>query len=437
MASVVTLKTKGKPNGRRAVQFRLPDSRPEERGTVRLGKVSQEAAEEFGRCVDELVNAKNAGQQARKKVLDWLSELSDELADRLAQFEVIPARHKAPTAVLKQFLDDYVTKRTDVKGSTAIVYGHTRRCLVEYFEADRPLDEITAGDCDEWRLWLADKQKLADNTVRRRCAIAKQFFRAAVRKRLIPENPFDGMKGCVVRENRQRDYFVTVAEAAAVLDACPDAQWRLLFALSRFGGLRCPSEHLALTWGDVDLPGGKMVVRSPKTEHHEGKGSRVVPIFPELHPYLEAVWDQAEPGTNHVITRYRDATQNLRTTLTKIIKRAGLEPWPKLWQNLRSTRETELCESFPIHVVCNWIGNSQAVAKKHYLQVTDEHFTKATAGDGIALKKALQNSMQGQARWSQIEAEQKNENPGKRELSEVYTAVQVGDEGLEPPTSCV
>jgi hypothetical protein len=34
-------------------------------------------------------------------------------------------------------------------------------------------------------------------------------------------------------------------------------------------------------------------------------------------------------------------------------------------------RETELAESFPMHVVCEWIGNSAAIAAKHYLQVTD------------------------------------------------------------------
>ena len=33
------------------------------------------------------------------------------------------------------------------------------------------------------------------------------------------------------------------------------------------------------------------------------------------------------------------------------IKRAGLTPWPKLFQNLRSTRETELAETFPLHVM--------------------------------------------------------------------------------------
>ena len=31
-----------------------------------------------------------------------------------------------------------------------------------------------------------------------------------------------------------------------VIEACPDGQWRLLFTLARYGGLRCPSEILAL-----------------------------------------------------------------------------------------------------------------------------------------------------------------------------------------------
>ena len=47
----------------------------------------------------------------------------------------------------------------------------------------------------------------------------------------------------------------------------------------------------------------------------------------------------------------------------RIIGRAGLSTWPKLFQNLRSTRETELCEEFPDHVVTKWLGNSTAVAR--------------------------------------------------------------------------
>jgi hypothetical protein len=89
----------------------------------------------------------------------------------------------------------------------------------------------------------------------------------------------------------------------------------------------------------------------------------VIPLFPELRPYLEAAFDLAEPGTEFVIHRYRDANVNPRTRMERIIQKAGLKPWPKLFQNLRSTRETELAESFPIHVVCARIGNSEAIAR--------------------------------------------------------------------------
>ncbi|MFH1739267.1 MAG: DNA N-6-adenine-methyltransferase [bacterium] len=46
-------------------------------------------------------------------------------------------------------------------------------------------------------------------------------------------------------------------------------------------------------------------------------------------------------------------------------------------QKQSSTRETELAEDFPMHVICAWIGNSQPIAQKHYLQITDEQFAKA------------------------------------------------------------
>jgi len=89
----------------------------------------------------------------------------------------------------------------------------------------------------------------------------------------------------------------------------------------------------------------------------------MIPIFPELRPHLEAVFDQAGEGGVHVITRYRKTSANFRRPLTRIIQPAGLEPWPKLFQNLRSSRETKLAEQFPIHVACSWIGNTKAVAQ--------------------------------------------------------------------------
>ena len=195
---------------------------------------------------------------------------------------------------------------------------------------------------------------------------------------MISENPPTLIPGCDrALANRERDHFISREDAEAVLEKCPDAEWRLLFALSRYGGLRCPFEHLCLRWADVDWQRGRIRVHSPKTEHHQGGESRLVPLFPELRPFLQEAWEQAETGADWIITRYRSADKNLRTQLIRIIRRAGLEPWPKLFHNLRATRQTELEESFPSHVVCAWIGDSEKVARKHYLQVTEGHFAKA------------------------------------------------------------
>ena len=48
------------------------------------------------------------------------------------------------------------------------------------------------------------------------------------------------------KPNQEREFFVTLPKAYAVINACPDAEWRLLFALCRVGGFRCPSQIVPL-----------------------------------------------------------------------------------------------------------------------------------------------------------------------------------------------
>jgi hypothetical protein len=65
--------------------------------------------------------------------------------------------------------------------------------------------------------------------------------------------------------------------------------------------------------------------------------------------------------------------------MAAIVRRAGLKPWPKLFHNLRASRQTELAQWFPERVVCEWIGNSQVVAREHYLRVTEADFARASS----------------------------------------------------------
>jgi integrase len=369
------------PGGRRRILFKDINVK---RRTIRLGKTTARLAGEIKIKVEALFAARTGNFSPEPEVIQWVSRIPDSLADKLAKVGLIPKR-AARDARLGMFLDGYIAGRTDVKPRTRICLGQCRNRLLEHFGADKPLTEITAGDAEDWEIWLKG-QGYARTTLGRMVKMAKQYFRFAVKKKLITENPFDDVKpGSMVNEARK--FFVTREMAVKVLEACPNAEWRLLFALSRFGGLRCPSEHFGLLWADVDWDRGRFLVKSPKTEHHEGGADRWVPIFPELRPYLGDAWD---PEAVHVIGKSRDPEKNLRTQMLRIIRKAGLEPWPKVFHNLRASRETELAKEYPIHVVCDWIGNDAMIAKKHYLQVTEDYFERAASG-APAGEKVAQN----------------------------------------------
>ena len=359
----------GKEGSTKRILFYAPDGK---RKTIRLGKCSQRQAEAVCLRVERLAAAKLTGHSPDDETSRWLAEIDEALHGKLAKAGLVVAR---TSVTLDEFINGYIASRADLKDRTRELLEKAGENLVKMFGAGNPLRDFTEGDADSFRQSLLNGG-LAVNTVRRRCGRAKQFFKAAMRQRLILSNPFEGI-ACNVNENRSRFYFVSRDDAEKVLEACPDHEWRVLFALARYGGLRCPSETLNLRWENIDWQNQKMDVPSPKTEHHAGRESRLVPIFPELLPHLELAFDRAEDGAEFVISRYRSQNVNLRTQLHKIIRRAGLEPWGKPWQNLRSTRETELVETFPVHVAAAWLGNTEAVANKHYLQVTGEHFKKA------------------------------------------------------------
>ncbi len=154
--------------------------------------------------------------------------------------------------------------------------------------------------------------------------------------------------------------------------------------------MRVPSEPAALRWSDIDFERGRIDFRAPKTEHHEGKERREIPIFPELLQPLLDVAETADPGEELVLPFLQRVTETaLRKPLKAAIKKAQATPWPKLWNALRATRTTELRERFPSHVVDAWLGHDDNIARKHYAQTLDDHFRRA-AGDHASEWSGLQ-----------------------------------------------
>jgi integrase len=375
MASIVN-----DPNGRRRILFVAPDG---SRKTIRLGKVDRKTAESICRHVEALLAAKIAGQPTPRDTAVWLANIGAVLRDKLAAVGLVEAPKRM---MLGEFLKQYILSRPDVKPATLEVWRQPCRNLTEFFGEDKPLRNITTGDCDQFKAWLMT-QKLAAATVAKRLSFARTFLHVARKHKLIDENPFSEVKIPTANVSlRQR--FIGRDMVQKLLDVA-NPTWRTIIALARFGGLRCPSEVLSLEWRHVDWERGRLTVPSPKTDRFSGKESRTIPLFPELRRYLEEAFELAEPGQTHVVggdhlakasrpTGWKSC--NLRTTFGKLVKRAGLEPWPRLFHNLRSSRETELLEEYPIHVVASWMGHDVRVSLRHYAQTTEEHFERASGG---------------------------------------------------------
>jgi len=415
-------------NGRRRILFVDQDGK---RKTLRLGKCTQRQAEHFCIRFEALLAGRFSGID--DETARWVGALPDDVHAKLAALGLVTPRTEQAAGGLTvgELCEQYITSRDDVGTSTQTVYGLTRRNLVGFFGAAKLIREITLHDADEWRRDLT-RQGLSEATARKRSGVAKQIFRTAVKRRILTENPFAGLKSTAIA-NRAREYFVSREEIEKIITTCPDAEWRLIVSLARYGGLRMPSEMLALKWGDITED--RIVIHSVKTEHFDGKAERVIPLFPELREPLREVFEQAPAGSEYVITR---CNSNLRTQLTRIIHRAGLATWPKLFQNMRASRATELAQVFPAHVVASWLGHSQIIGAKHYLQVRDEDFLRAAkAPEKCAQNPAQYTSVQG-GKEQESTGLDEEQNPVLLPATADYNCLQEKHlrlKGLEPQTA--
>jgi integrase len=266
--------------------------------------------------------------------------------------------------------------------------------LTAHFSADASPQDITGEDAEAFLQALRDRG-LAPATVARR---------------MCPSNPFHGAKVTAALP-REKKHYISPADTERLI-AAADPTWRIIVALARYAGLRCPSEVLSLKWEHVNFETGRMTCPMPKLEHLPGKEYMVLPIFAALRPHLDEAWELAANGEQYVVGGPRGAalrssaagsggwnSASLGGRFRNLIRRAGLIPWPRPFNNLRASCETDLLRVFPIQSVTSWMGHSPAVALAHYAQVRDEDFERA-AGRGaesgaVVVQKAVQSGAAG------------------------------------------
>jgi hypothetical protein len=74
---------------------------------------------------------------------------------------------------------------------------------------------------------------------------------------------------------------------------------------------------------------------------------------------------------------------SLRKVVQRAIEAAGVASWPRLWHNLRGTRQNELLEAgFNRKAVCCWLGNNAETASERGLLARRGVAVDHALGDG-------------------------------------------------------
>jgi integrase len=379
MASLTTAK-EGPRKGHHRVFYKATDG---SRQILYLGAVAKKKAQDILRHVDDLERCTIDGSSPSEATSRWLAEIGDDMRAKLVKHGLARPRQAAPVVTIYALIERFKDrpKWRDKKPSTHLAYEHGFRHILAFFGSHRGVETVTETDAEDMLGYLLEPKPagagLAKASAYRMTDTASMLFRFARRSRLIAANPFDEVKRGVLASEHKA--FIDAATATLVIDAMKDSQWRLLVALARWGGLRVPSEPKLLRWQDIDWERNRFTVHSPKTEHHHGGESRVVPIFPELRPYLVERFEQAYEGDVYVLPMMQTYESTAyRNQLDRTVRKLGLDRWPRIFHNLRSSRQTELRQQYPGYVGCAWLGNSERVADKHYHQVTESHFDCAT-----------------------------------------------------------
>lgn len=290
-------------------------------------------------------------------------------AKKQAEFKTAPGMASIETHhTIKSWREGFMAIRATHDPKTLSLYGHTFDALVDEFGPDRKLRDVTRMHAAEWAGKIHTRKSrrgkadvciglvTAHGYMRR----AKAIFQAAVDNDLIPYNPFDRVK---VPESPSAEWkYVPVDDVEKMIAEAPDADRRLILALTRYAGLR-RGEIERLTTQDIDAGTIRVLARERNGSRVESTKQRfrVVPVSPTLAKHLE----QDLPKTPGLILSIK------KPTLSSWLDRMAPE-YGKPLHTLRKSLETDWTQRFGIADASKMLGNSIPVAMKHYHTVTSE-----------------------------------------------------------------
>lgn len=372
----------------------------DKRTTLRLGLLSEKSAKEISGHIDHLIECRKHGIDMREETKAWLQIADEKLVRKLASYGFCNATNN-PTIVA--YAAAFIERKQLVASTGTITnYRQVEKLLKEFFPIKR-MSEVTTADAKALWTYLLKNQGLAENTARRRFGRVREMFNDALEQDVVLKNVFK-LKSIPVSVGVGDKTYVPESTIQAVIDHLPEdkVEWKLLFAVARFLGIRMPSEIRKMTWDDVNQANGTVLIRAQKT-----KSERLVPIPPEVANLLSKQYAVVPDGTAHVFPNLRHHS-NTATTAAKMVAAAGFKTWGKFWNSLRASCETDMMDKHGLRKACMWVGNSPTIAMKHYSLLRKTEYIDA----GEAPQKSGAKSGAEPSRIVENDGEQKTKNPG-------------------------
>ena len=343
----------------------------------------KDTLEGYKKKLKGLVLAKRLGDIPTQD-MNWIADQDDAMKMRLAKLGVIDSEELMPKKALCPTIQAMCNVIVDLKtnaGSKRKMID-VRNKLVAFFGVEKRLDEVTALDAQRFCFYLTDKEHGCGlephSTARRHNGYCVEIWQAAIRDKILEDNPF--VQKAIktnVKTNKDRHFYITPDISRRMYAVINNDEYKLRFVLMRYAGLRSPSEINALKWSDIDFEKSEMTVRSPKTQHHDDRGIRRLPIFPEVRDELNKAWDKLAFGSDEEYVVPRISNHTLRKHVLRWIGTIGVDVWPQLLINFRRSARTEKANEYAAHILNAWFGHSEEVSQDYLMDMEDNRIRAA------------------------------------------------------------